>query len=85
MHCSVVVGQSHGDQWHGPAEIDALLNSSDKLKPGETPHTTLEAARDIFGRDNVRFFGGGIPQVFCDGEHASHGRLEQLIKWSEIA
>lgn len=85
VHCSVVVGREYGDRWHGPAEIDGLLKSSDKMKPGESPHTTLEAARDIFGRDNVRFFGGGIPQVFCDGNNISQQRFEQLIKWNATA
>ena len=27
----------------------------------------VEAARDIFGPENVRFYGGGIPNVFLDG------------------
>jgi hypothetical protein len=81
VRCSVVVGKDYGDQWHGPTGIDTLLNSPDNLKPGETPRTTLEAARDIFGRENVRFFGGGIPKVFCDGEKASQARFEQLINW----
>lgn len=85
VHCSVVVGKDYGDRWHGPTEIDDLLKFSDKMKPGEAPRTTLEAARDIFGRDNVRFFGGGIPQVFCDGEKASPHRLQQLIKWNATA
>jgi len=52
------------------------------MKPGVSPRTALEAARDIFGRCNVRFYGGGIPQVFCDGADASPERFEQLIDWN---
>lgn len=84
VHCSIVVGIGFGDRWYGSAEIDELLMSSDKMKPGEAPRTTLEAARDIFGIDNVRFYGGGIPQVFCDGEIASSDRLQKLINWGSI-
>lgn len=79
VHCSVVVGQTWGDSWHEPDEIDRLLPGMEK---GEAPRTTLEAARDLFGRENVRFFGGGIPQVFCEGDTASPLRFQQLINWT---
>jgi len=79
VFCSVVVGTEYGDYWHSPDEIDALI---DVMEKGLSPRTTLESARDIFGRDKVRFYGGGIPQVFCEGEQASSSRLEQLINWN---
>jgi hypothetical protein len=79
VKCSVVVGQTWGDCWHGPEDIGRLLLNMEK---GEAPRTTLEAARDLFGRDNVRFFGGGIPEVFCDGDTASPIRFHQLIDWN---
>lgn len=79
VHCSVVVGTQWGDYWHDPDGIDRLLPGMEK---GEVPRTTLEAARDLFGRENVRFFGGGIPQVFCDGDAASPVRFQQLINWT---
>ncbi len=82
VRCSVVVGTGFGDRWHDSAEIEELIRSSDKMKPGEAPRTTLEAARDIFGIKNVRFYGGGIPQVFCDEDVASSHRLQKLINWS---
>lgn len=78
VHCSVVVGQTWGDSWHDPDEIDRLLSGMEK---GEAPRTTLETARDLFGHENVRFFGGGIPQVFCEGDAASSVRFQQLINW----
>lgn len=85
VKCSVVVGTEFGDRWHYQADIDDLLRSPGKMKPGESPRTTLEAARDIFGCENVRFYGGGIPEVFCDGANASMSRLEQLVDWSSTA
>jgi len=77
--CSVVVGRDWGDRWHGPDSVDELLPT---MPEGQAPRTTLEAARDLFGRENVRFFGGGIPQVFCDGEDASAARVQALIEWT---
>ena len=79
VKCSVVVGQTWEDCWHGPDDIERLLP---KMEKGEAPRTTLEAARDLFGRDNVRFYGGGIPQVFCEGDTPSRLRFQQLIQWS---
>lgn len=79
VRCSVVGGKDWDDRWQYPDEIDRLLLDMEK---GEVPRTTLEAARDLFGRDNVRFFGGGIPQVFCDGDLACPHRFQQLINWS---
>jgi hypothetical protein len=81
VRCSVV-GIGYDDHWHGPDEINQMLPQMEK---GVSPRTTLEAARDLFGRDNVRFFGGGIPQVFCEGDTASPRRFQQLIDWTSTA
>jgi hypothetical protein len=32
---------------------------------------------------NVRFYGGGIPNVFLDREQATPAALERLINWSK--
>lgn len=79
VRCSVVVGAKGPDHWCGPDEIDSLLSG---METGKAPRATLEAARDLFGRENVRFFGSGIPQVFCDGAGASRERVQQLIHWT---
>lgn len=79
VRCSVVVGRDWGDCWHGSDEINKLLPFMEK---GEPPRTTLEAARDLFGDANVRFYGGGIPRVFCDGDIVSPHRFQQLIDWN---
>lgn len=80
LRCSVVVGKDWGNRWHSPEEIDRLLLD---MPDNEAPRTTLEATRDIFGKENVRFFGGGIPPVFCDGNRVSLHRFQQLINWTE--
>ena len=77
VRCSVV-GVGYDDVWHYSDEIDDLLK---KMKQNESPATTLQAARDIFGKDNVRFYGDGIPNVFCDGNKASKEKFHRLINW----
>ena len=82
VQCSVVVGTDHGDRWHRPDEIDELLRHIDNSAQCEGPFSTLKAARAIFGSENVRFYGGGIPQVFCEGDQPSSKRFAQLVNWS---
>lgn len=82
VKCSVVVDINYGDKWHYPDEIDDLLKNMEK--PCEPPKTTLESARALFGKENVRFYGGGIPQVFCDGDIVSKRKFAQLINWDKI-
>jgi hypothetical protein len=36
---------------------------------------------DIFGKENVRFYGGGVPDVFLDKGKATDAKLEQLLTW----
>jgi hypothetical protein len=43
----------------------------------------VNAAVDIFGNDNVRFYGGGVPDVFLDsGDRPTDATLERLLTWS---
>ncbi len=76
----MVVGRAHGDHWHSPKEIEGVLLKADG-QDGDPPFSTLRAARAIFGKENVRFYGGGIPQVFCDGESPSVERVRRLLIW----
>lgn len=50
-------------RWFGPSEWPAMLPEMEKA---EAPLTTLEAARDLFGKESesVCFYDGGIPNVF---------------------
>ena len=60
--CSVVGKQvGYESRWLYPEE----LQTRDPL-----PKAVIQA-QQLFGRDNVRYFGGGIPQVFLDGMQRS--------------
>lgn len=78
VKCSVVIGRKWGRRWLGPAEWPRLATDMDE---GQAPRTTLEAARDLFGEEHVRFFGGGIPQVFLDGGSVTRSAVDRLLTW----
>ncbi len=78
VRCSVVVGKDCGRQWFGPSAWPAML---ERMPDGLAPRTTLEAARDLFGEDNVRFYGGGIPNVIVDGGNVTDAAVERLLTW----
>ena len=80
VKCSVVVGTKHDDRWFSPSEWPALLSGIDS---GESPCSTLKAARDLFGEEHVRFYGHGIPQVFLDGGRVTDAAVERLLNWKE--
>lgn len=73
VRCSVVGWNNrYGDGWVYPAEIQAKGN----------PPEAVEHAQDVFGKENVRFFGGGIPGVFLDGgTRVSASAVERLLAW----
>jgi hypothetical protein len=74
VHCTIVDKAASYPGWYGPAELKKL----DFLKL-----SVVKAARDIFGKENIRFYGGGIPDVFLDaGGRATADKLEQLLDWS---
>ena len=80
VKCSVV-GTGGDHRWLGPSDWPRKLGT---MKEGEPPHTTLEVARDLFGEQNVRFYGGGIPQVWLDGgSNVTESAVERLFTWSE--
>jgi len=71
--CTVVDKDDKNPDWYGPTELKTRsLGESSPVK----------AAHDIFGEDNVRFYGGGVPNVFLDGGRATDAKLEQLLTWS---
>ena len=75
---SVVVGTEEESKWLGPSEWPDRLCA---MGVGKPPRTTLEAAWDLFGKKNVRFFGGGIPNVFLDGGLVTEAAVERLLNW----
>ncbi len=72
--CSIVGwDQGHLD-WYGPAVLDSWSLPKDGV---------IQAARDIFGKQNVRFYGGGAPNIFLDDAgNATQDKLKQLLEWS---
>jgi Zn ribbon nucleic-acid-binding protein len=80
VQCSVVIGINYGDVWHTPVEIDDLLLKMKTADP--LLHSTLEGARAIFEKQNVRFYGGGFPQVICDSGKVTTQKFERLIHFS---
>jgi hypothetical protein len=44
----------------------------------------VKAAVDLFGNENVRFYGGGIPDVFLDSDgRATDAALKRLLTWNQ--
>ena len=73
VRCTVVGLDDKYPDWYRPAE---LKNQS---PPGSE---TMKAACDIFAEENVRFYGGGIPNVFLDGGRVTDAALERFLNWS---
>lgn len=73
VKCSVVIGQ-HADycKWRPFSEVK-LSN----LGTGEG--STLRAASEIFGKENVYFYGGGIPEVFMENGQVTMSAVERLL------
>ena len=74
VKCTVVDKQD-GYDWVGSAE---LRENSDLQE-----NTPVGAAQDIFGQENVRFYGGGIPKVFCERGEVTDRAVEQLFNWED--
>lgn len=73
VRCTVVNLSPDNPDWYGPEEL--------KTRKFQEDHP-VKAAYDIFGEDNVRFYGGGIPNVFLDGGVVTDVALERLLNWS---
>ncbi|HUJ20412.1 MAG TPA: hypothetical protein VLX58_02770 [Bryobacteraceae bacterium] len=72
VRCTVVNKDDANPGWYG----------ADELKTRAFAETSaVNAAREVFG-ENVRFYGGGIPQVFLDGGVATDAKLDRLLEWS---
>ena len=74
VKCTVVDWKEGHARWIGPAELDRMPELSEKSAVG--------AAIDIFGPDNVRFYGGGFPRVCMAGDGMTPDTLERLFTWS---
>ena len=74
VRCTVVGKEPDHPGWYGPTELKTPKFPEDHA---------VSAAVDIFGNDNVRFYGGGVPEVFLDsGGRPTDATLERLLTWS---
>ena len=73
VRCTVVGLDNKYPDWYRPTELKT------QSPPGSD---TMKAACDIFGEGNVRFYGGGVPNVFLDGGRVTDVALERLLNWS---
>ena len=73
VHCTIIDKVSEKADWIAPSELRRADFRED---------SAVHSALDIFGTGNVRFFGGGVPDVFLDrAGNVSQERIEQLLTW----
>ena len=60
--------------WTRPAEATDKNETFSESSP-------VIAACDIFGEENVRFYGGGLLEVFLDKGVVTDAKLETLLTW----
>lgn len=76
VRCTVVGLNDPQSSLVGPVGIDP-----NKFAEGGA----VTSAREIFGQENVRFCGEGVPGAFCDSAGAlSAVKLEALFEWRAI-
>ena len=73
VRCSVVgFKEKFGSRWWYPDDLDRCGTLPDVVK----------YACEVFGPANVRYFGGGIPNVFLDGGRmVSNDAVNKLLEW----
>ena len=71
VKCSVVLGKDGDRRWLGPSELPC-------------DNDTVDAACDVFGKENVRYYGGGIPNVFMDGHVVTDAAVNRLLNWDRL-
>ena len=81
VRCTVVAldsGSTRRGRWFPPADIKGQMSDMEKTGP---PHTTLKAARDIFGEHNVRYYDDGVPNVFMESGAVTESAVDKLLTW----
>jgi hypothetical protein len=76
VRCTIVTKDLSNPDWYRPSALETRM-------PAPAKDGVVQAANDIFGKDNVRFYGGGIPNVFLDaGGRVTTEKLDHLLDWS---
>jgi len=73
VKCTVVGKTEDYNDWFGPNELDGKMDLHKK--------TAVGAACDLFGAKNVRYYGGGVPDVFLEGGTVIDRAVERLLAW----
>jgi hypothetical protein len=73
VRCTIVGRDDEHDDWCRVTEDEA---------PRLRQHATVRAVIDLFGDENVRFYGRGVPDVFLDNGKATDAKLDKLLTWS---
>lgn len=78
-YCSVVVGFKGEKRWlYDPEILDYVKRHKKEENNFEYGIPTIEAAQNIFGKERVRVFAGGIPEVWGTGSEVTHKVSEIL-------
>ena len=83
--CTVVVGHKGENHWIHPDELESYVelhrNADDADAWGVK---AIENARAIFGKDKVRAWTGGIPQVFgtCTENDVKNLFYPDFVNWA---
>jgi hypothetical protein len=73
VRCTVVNFDKEHPGWYGPTDLKSIT----------LHHTSpVHAAFEVFGRDNVRYYGGGVPNVFLENGTPTAARLTKLLAWN---
>jgi hypothetical protein len=80
VRCTVVNKDDANPGWYGPDEFKTIVRAD--ASPANAAHEVVNAAREVFGEGNVRFYGGGIPEVFLDEGLATEAKVDRLLAWS---
>ena len=76
VRCTVVDRDPCNPDWYGPAALKTRTFCD---------ASPVNAACDIFGKENVRFYGGGVSNVFLDKGTAIAAKLNYLLNWRSIS
>lgn len=76
VKCSVIGWDKQGsDKWLEGKELDTYLQSHKELNFAGTCQRVI----DIFGKENVRGYNAGFPQVFLKKDRADKEKLRELL------
>ena len=75
VKCSVIDKQDgYENRWYYPDELGKMENHP----------AVVTSAWELYGKDNVRYFGAGVPEVFLDGGSVTEQAVERLLIWKRL-